>query len=195
MGAFFAKPQSALAQPGMEFVPHEVITAFGQQELGFDPCQIEQVMLLVDTFDDLKDPPNFGLMVRFAGPQELPESLMEKMQLGNRGELNGNTIYRGESDFGEALYRHDERTYILGSETFINKMLSAKGAESRLIQQVGQAPPNGHMDLYVTMEPIRGMIKAELPPKNQIPPPFQDFLQLPDLIDSASINQDLSNGD
>ncbi len=139
----------------MELLPYEIITAFGKKELGFDPCKITRVVALVETIRNLENPPQFGLFVEFDSPQELSDDLINRMQM-TAGDLNGKPIYRGRSEYGEALYPYNDRSFILGSETFINKMLSSRGAKSRLLEQIAQSPPDGHLDIYVAFEPDSG---------------------------------------
>ncbi len=196
MAAIFIKPQDALQQPGMDLVPREVITAFGKSELGFDPCKITEIMLLLDTpsgaINGSNDMPEFAAVVRFGESQKLPEDLVKKMGLRPGERNDGNAIYRGTSSEGEALYQHDDRTFIFGFESFINKMLSAKGANSSLLKLLSERQPGGHFDLIVAVEPIRGIIKTQLPPDNQLPPPFRDFLEIPDLIDSIAVTHSMA---
>ena len=44
--AVFAYPSRVLKAPGMEMLPHEIITAAGKQELGLDPADIEEVLVV-----------------------------------------------------------------------------------------------------------------------------------------------------
>lgn len=188
MAAVFLKPKNVLAQPGMELVPHEIITAFGKKELGFDPCEITNIMFLVDSFSDTDQPPEFGLLVEFDSPQQAPAELIQKMGMFDE-RSDGKTIYRGTSGLGEVLMQLNEKTFAFGVESFLKKMQSAKGAKSNLLDQINQSQPSGHFDAYVTIEPVRALIKQQLPPADRVPPPFANFLSLPDLIDSISINK------
>ncbi len=45
------------------------------------------------------------------------------------------------------------------------------------------------------VEPIRALIKDQLPPPNQVPPPFRAFLKLPDLIGSISYRSNFSENE
>jgi hypothetical protein len=188
MAAVFLKPQDALAQPSMELVPREIISAFGKQELGFDPLEITDATLLIDSFSDLDEPPGFALVLQFASPQRLSEKIIGNLE---KGELNGKPVYRSDRR-APVFYLPNERTLFIGMEPMIVKMQSAAGASSELISLIGQNESPAHLQLLMVMEPIRGMIKENLPLAQQIPPPFQSFLELPDLIGNVVAEVDFS---
>ena len=91
MAAVFAKPKAVLEAPGMELLPREVFAVMGKKEFGFDPCEIVDALLLVDSFSDLENPPGFGLVLRFTSAQQPGEKLTRNLQ---KGELSGRPIYR-----------------------------------------------------------------------------------------------------
>ncbi len=188
MAAIFAKPKAMLQAPGMEFMPREVVSVMGQKELGFDPCEITEAMALVESFSDLENPPGFALLLKFDTPQQPGEKLIRGFE---KGQLNGKAIYRkGEDD--PVIMQFDEKSIVFGMESFINKMLVARGAQSQLINLISDKKNDKHVSVFVTIEPVRGLINENLPPVEQVPPPFQNLLELPNLIESIVLKMDYS---
>ena len=188
MAALFLKPRDALMQPSMELVPREVITAYGKQELGFDPMDISTAMVLVDTVQDTDEPPGFAAVLQFESPPVLSQKVTRNME---KGELNGKTVYRA-GDMPPMLLVLDDRTMIFGSEPFVRKMESATGANSELISLIRENNSPAHFKAFFVMEPVRGLINENLPPAERIPPPFQDFLKLPNLTKNVVAEIDFS---
>ncbi|MFK7768114.1 MAG: DUF1559 domain-containing protein [Mariniblastus sp.] len=178
--AIFASPKALLADPSMELLPREVISVLGKKELGFDPCEINKVMVLVDSFTDQRSPPGFAVVLAFDSSQAPSAKMTEYLE---KGDLKGKTIYRGAAQ-EPAIYLPNDKTIVFGMEPFIKKMLSAKGAQSKLISLVQSRKIDTHVSAFVTIEPMRGLINETLPPVEQIPLPFRGFRELPTLVDS-----------
>ena len=151
IAAIDCKPKDAIAQPSMEIIPHELIKVFGEQEFGLDLLEISRLTLVVDqlTEMELKDPPEFGVIVRFETPQTLAEKFTEEFE---RSTLQGKTLYQQRK--GSILIL-DDKTILLGSSAFIPKMLSARGAKSPLISLIQASKPTDHLNTYLVMEPVR----------------------------------------
>ena len=188
--AILAKPAEILEAPGMEMAPREVLTLMGQKEFGIDPCQIQTAMLLVDTFSDMRNPPGFGLVLTFESPQKLGGNLQRSL---TRDTLNGKTIYRGDSDMqAPVIMQYDNNTLIVGMEPFLKKMLSAQDANGEIVKLVADWDSDSQLSAFMVMEPVRGIIQQNLPPQNQVPPPFSQFLDLPSLIKSVVLETSFS---
>jgi hypothetical protein len=184
--AIFVRPKAIFSDPAMEFVPYEIITAMGKEEFGIDPCDCELAMMLVDSFDDLRDPPGFALMLKFSSEQTLNDRVTEEAEMD---ELKGKPLMRfGSRETDPVIYRPNAKTIVIGMEPFIEKMLAAKGAKSSLIDLVRNSNVESeHFTALLSVDPIRDFVEENLPPKNQLPPPFQGFRDLPELVDSIAI--------
>lgn len=188
MAAIFAQPKAILQTPGMELMPTEVLSVMGQKELGFDPCEISEAMVLVDSFSDLENPPGFALVLRFESAQQPGEKLTRDF---TKEQSNDRIIFRKGEDF-PIIMQYDESTIVFGMEPFVKKMLVAQGAQSQLINLINTKKNDTHVSAFVTIEPVRGLIIENLPPVEQVPPPFQSFLELPNLIESIVLKMDYS---
>ena len=180
--AIVVKPAEILQAPGMEMVPREVLTVAGQTEFGIDPCKIQNAMLMVDSLAELRNPPGFGLVITFAEPQGLGGKIIDSLM---KDSLEGMTIYRSRDALTPVVLQYNETTLIVGLESFVKKMLASKNASGALANLMADASPDSQFSAFMIMEPVRGIIQQNLPPKNQIPPPFNQFLDLPELVESV----------
>ena len=180
--AIVVKPAEILQAPGMEMVPREVLTVAGQTEFGIDPCKIQNALLMVDSLADLRNPPGFGLVITFAEPQGLGGKIVDSLMKDN---LEGMTIYRSRDALTPVVLQYNETTLIVGLESFVKKMLASKNVSGALANLMADASPDSQFSAFMIMEPVRGIIQQNLPPKNQIPPPFNQFLDLPELVESV----------
>ncbi len=186
--AFDCKPKEAFSQPSMEIMPRELIKVFGEQELGVDLLEITRATFLVGEIKDeeMNEPPEFGAIVRFATPQTLGKKITDDFE---KTTIDGRTAYE-EDEVSILLY--DEKTILFGSNEFLGKMLSAEGASSPLIAMMSEAKSSDHINVYVVMEPIRAILKQNLPDRREVPPPFRNFLKIPDLVESITFRNDVS---
>lgn len=190
VAALFAQPKAILHTPSMELAPREVITVTGLQQFGFDPCEIQQAMLLVDSFSNLQNPPGFALVITFGQPQEPGAQLTANFK---KEKLDSRTIYRMNPE-APAILQYDPATLIFGMEPFIQKMLTAKNAESPLIDLIHREKGNSHLSAFLTMKSMRGTINDDLlGGVGPLPPPLNGLLELPDLIDSLAASIDYSD--
>jgi type II secretory pathway pseudopilin PulG len=184
------KPKSALAQPSMNLVPTELIKVFGEKELGVNLLEIGQVTFVMDQIidPDRAEPPDFGVRIQFDSPQTLSEKVLGKMEASTLEGRKSYVVGREQV----SLVIVDEKTLMLGTDNFLKKMLNARGASSPLLTRLKAASPDDHLNLIVMVEPIRALLKEQLPPPSQVPPPFREFLKLPDLIGSISYRSNFS---
>ncbi len=185
IAAVFIHPKAILEDPSMDLMPRELLSAIGKRELGVDPCQIDSAMLLLDNIINDREPPGFAVTIRFLSEQKLDDKVLANAE---RSDLRGQPMYSFRGSNEPVVYLLDDKTIVFGMETFIKKMLSAKGATSGLINLVNQSgDEKDHVNAFLNVEPIRGFLDTNLPPKAQIPFPFQSFRSLPDEIESASV--------
>ncbi len=173
-----AKPKAILALPGMDLLPIEVIKVFGSKELGLDLLELERVIVIVDPFEeDQRDPPEAGAIFRFATPQKLGGRMTADLEPVT---INGREGFELGPD--GAVLSIDEKTIIVGTGAYLKRMVNAKGASSDLISALKAERESDNVTAFVAIDPIREMIKSNLPTVDEVPPPFRKFLELPDMI-------------
>ena len=192
IAAVFIHPKAILEDPTMDLMPREMLTALGKRELGVDPCKISSAMILVDNIEDNREPPGFAITIRFDDEQKLNDKVLERM---DQSELKGKPLYAmGPNE--PVVYLPNKKTIVFGMESFIEKMLSAKGAKSGLIELVnGAGNDKDHVNAFLNVEPVRGFLDEVLPPVDQIPFPFQSFRSLPDEIETASVRMSFASNE
>ena len=189
IAAVFVDAKTIFEDPALELLPRELITAYGKKEFGIDLCELRSAMVVVDNVPDPNTPPEFAVTIRFNSPQTLNDDILGRAQ---RSELRGKPLYSMGRD-QPVMYLPNNKTIVLGMEPFIKKMLSAKGAKSGLIDLIAASVgERDHVNAFVDVGSMRGMLNENLPPKEQFPLPFQSFRSLPDEIESLSYRMSLT---
>ncbi len=193
-GALVFKPNAVMVEPSMDLMPREIIDAFGRTELGLDLMDLNQATLLIDTFEDLDNPPDFAVFFQFESDQTLGGRMGETLEPAEVEGLSGD-VQRIDGPEDLVLYTIDSRTMLIGSTPMLIKMTgNNSGASSPLASMINAMPATDHMNLFVDMEMIRTQIKAAMPPANRMPDEARRFRKLPDLIKSISMRHSFAEG-
>ncbi len=180
-----ARPKAIIDDPAMEFMPHELLTAFGQSEFGIDPCKIDSLTVMVDAIENPNKPPHFAAVLHFTEPAKVSGQLLEDAETG---ELLGRPIYRFGEEDEPVLMVKDDQTLVLGNAAYIEKILVGKTTAGKLTDELKLANPNNeHVVVVMAMESSRSLLDEMLPRKSQLPPPYQGLRDLPDLIETATL--------
>ena len=178
-----AWPRTLAAEPAMELFPREVVTAWGRQMAGVDPMNIELAVALLDQ-PGLDSPPGWGGLVRFSEPV-IPG-----------GMLTGSTPFQGHDSFpvgpGMRIVALDQRNYLIGEDTFLEKMMSPDsggGTLARLMNQRELDP--GSVHAFFDVAAIRPAISTAVEP-DDIPPPFRFLAEIPELIRHVYLRQEVN---
>ena len=190
MMAVVARPADTLAHPAMELFPREIVSATAPKELGFDPTLITRFTLAVDTPVGMDRPPEFGAVLEFENPQKIGGNMLVGME---EYKIAGVTVHGNHSPFEPVIAQLDDRTIAFANERFLVKMLNAQDAKSELLTLIKNELGNKHAAAFMVMEPVRGLIKQNLPPANQVPPMFRDLLKIPDLTESVVLSGDFED--
>ncbi len=184
--AAVAHPGRVLAAPEMEMLPIEIISAAANKELGIEPLDVEQMLLVVEA--PTAGPPGIGMVVRFTKPYQL-ETLKVPGDIPlENAELNGRLYRRSAYPLGPGMYMPDDRTLIVATEAMLQGMLKNKqtpvpGPLSQLASKTGLS---ADLTVIAVLEPVRPMLVAQLS-QVPIPPPFVGVKRLPELIDAAKV--------
>ncbi len=184
--AAVAYPRRVLSAPEMGMLPIEVISAAAKKELGIEPLDVEQLMLIVEP--PTAGPPGFGLVVRFTKPYPLKDLKVPGNVEFEDAQLNGRPYRRAPFPLQPGLYMPDDRTLIVATDSMLqgmlkNKQAPAKGPLSQLASKSGFA---ADLTILTVLEPVRPMVMAQLA-QVPIPPQFAGAERLPELIDAAKV--------
>ncbi len=182
--AAIAHPRRVLTAPEMELMPVEVLSAVAKKELGIEPLDVEQLLLVVEP--PTAGPPGAGLVVHFAKPYQLDAiKLPDSVPLQNT-QLNGRPYRQSPSPMGPGMYMPDERTLIVATDATLRAML--KNQQTPVTGPLNQLATKTSLSADVTviavLEPIRSMLSAQLS-QVPVPPPFAGVKKFPELIDAV----------
>ena len=179
-------PRRVLTAPEMEMLPIEVLSAVGKKELGIDPVEIEQALLIAEP--PQAGPPGAAIVLHMASPLGPGKILMPLQQRTTEAELEGKTYRKGQTPMDPSIFLADDRTLIVGSDDLLHKMLANRadpkeGKMSRMLGRVAQPPD---LMAVVLVRPLRPLIAAPLA-MVPIPPPLAGVEKVPDLVNYVAI--------
>jgi type II secretory pathway pseudopilin PulG len=181
--AAVAYPRRVLQAPEMEMMPVEIISATSTKELGIEPLDVEQVLLVVEP--PAAGPPGAGLVLRFTKPYQLDQlKLPGGMELEST-TLNGRPYRQGAGPLGPGLYMPDDRTLIVATDAMLRAMLQnvQSPAAGPLHDLAAKADAGADIAVLAVVPPLRALLNAQLA-QAPIPPPFAGVKRLPELVDA-----------
>jgi hypothetical protein len=191
VAAVVAYPRQVLTAPELEMLPTEVFTAAGKKELGIDPLQIEQIVAIVESTQEMM--PAAGVVLHMAGPLEPGKILAPLWDQGADAQLDGKPYRQGSGPLGFSIFRPDDRTVLIATDALLKKMLSnhASPKEGRMTKVLGHVsdPPDAMAILLI--EPIRALLTMSLP-MVPLSPEFDDAKKLPELLTSIGAKVNLT---
>jgi prepilin-type processing-associated H-X9-DG protein len=188
-----AHPHDALTGPDAEWLPTEVITAAGVQNVGFDPITLKEAVVFVSPPGPASPEPGFGAILRFV--DACPKAaILAKLPPMKEGDADGKQIYAGPTPRMPSIYFPDEKTLVLAPEPMLKKMIAAKDVDSPLVKLLKVVDVSSHLTFVGSVDAVRDLAKqavATIPP---LPPQFQDFLKLPDLVSAVLVKVSIGGG-
>lgn len=112
--AAVAYPRRVLTAPEMEMMPIEIMSAAANKELGIEPLDVEQLLLVVEP--PMQGPLGVGLVVRFAKPYELANLKLPAPVVLTDEQLDGRLYRRSNVPPGVGMYMPDDRTLIVATD-------------------------------------------------------------------------------
>ena len=176
--------------PGLEFMPWEILTAAGLQELGFDPLKIEQVIAMVAP-PSMAPNPGLGAIVTLSSPVTLKPALLARAE---RVLVAGKQAYRFRINPPVELVVINGKTMVLGTPGFLESMLKASAgqessaARSPLRQLIGTQAPTDDVAVFLAVEPLRPMLNSGLQNTPPLPPALEFVRSLPAQLRSLRLN-------
>ena len=181
--ALVVHPQAALARPQAQSLPKEIITAAGEQEIGFDPLKVSEAVLMFAPPSRGPDP-EVGVVLRFAEAYS-KERVIAKLPRPKEVDIDGKTVLeltgRGQLSFCFP----DDRTIVLGELPMLKQMLSAKEVDSPLVNLLKTLDVSAEVTGALSVEALRDLWHQALAHAPPLPPQFQGFLKLPDLLSAV----------
>jgi len=210
VGALVLHPQQILAGENAEWMPTEVISAAGLQNVGFDPTQIQEVIAVVAPPDMANPPkpqavppggaaapplnhppePGFGLILHFAQAYSRRDVFAKLQPMGAAvQEVDGKKFAVIQGPIPIGVYMPDDRTLVVGTD-LLAQMMAAKNVDSDLTKLLRTTDCSGTATAIFSLDAMRGLINQAMVNAPAVPPPFADFLKIPSLISSGVIKAD-----
>ncbi|PHS02228.1 MAG: hypothetical protein COA78_21680 [Blastopirellula sp.] len=200
----FITPDSvviAIAHPGrlaesgyLDALPHEVITAFGMRDLGFDPMDIETITIVVEPSQGLLPLPNSGIVIQMRNKLE-QEKLFPKIQ----NELeevtdpeSGQKIMIASGPYTPGYAVFGDKTLVIGNRPMLNSLLAAvKQGENPNRDAISNQYQGHDLQAFFQIEPIRDFLKGALEESGL--PSIPGISQVPDELDTIKLQFSIIN--
>jgi prepilin-type processing-associated H-X9-DG protein len=190
VGAVAAFPRRVLRSPEMEMLPIEVLSALGKKELGIDPVEIEQALLIAEP--PQAGPPAVGIVLHMANRLDPIRILAPLQRHTALAELDGKTYRKGQTPLDPSIYMTDDGTLIVASDDLLRRMLlnHANPKDGKMSNMLGRVTQPPDILAAVLVEPLRPLIAAPLG-QIPIPPPLAGIEKAPDLINYVAAKANL----
>ena len=174
-----AHPQAVLSGPDAEWIPVEVITAQGMKEFGVDPLKIREAIVLFASPTEGTEPDVAGIL-RFS--EAYSKAAVTAKLVGLEKAVAGKSVVVLPGPRETWLYLPDDKTIVIGMAPLMAKMLAVKKADSPLISLLKTVDVSSHLTAVFSVDAVRPIMKQVVAAAPPVPPPFQGFLKLPDLL-------------
>ena len=182
-------PKKLAANPDFKAFPHEVVTAWGKKELGFDPMLITEVTFIlkkVESFPPV-DQPGWAAVLHFEKMQGLAGAMIDQLE---EKKVGGKTVFSGKNG-SPSFMVFDESTMIIGSEAWFSELITTSG-QGKLVEMFNSPEVKGQMVTFANIKEMRPMFTQMLKEfdKYELPSQVADFREIPDLVDSLEFGLD-----
>ncbi|MGD0898697.1 MAG: DUF1559 domain-containing protein [Thermoguttaceae bacterium] len=175
-------------------------------EFGIDPTEVEEIIVLAPVPPKHYAPPGTRMtpttIVRLAKAEDVKTmlaNLSKSLVTPGTNEkaietrVEGKTCYQYPRSPGSLACVADEKTVLFGSEADVRKALSAGEATGPLAERLRQADAHSDLIVAAALDPIRETVKdAAAQAKENAPPPLAPFIDIPSLIQGATLTVSLS---
>lgn len=184
-------PKKIASLPDLKVFPREVVTAWGQKELGFDPMLITEVTLILDKLDKVTpgEEPGWAAVLHFEKMQGLAGAMIDKLE---EKTIGGKTVYSGENGIPSFMV-FDESTMIVGNESWFPELIAASGQGS-LVEMFNGPSVKGQLMTFADVKQMRPLFEdiCKVFDNYELPPQVDDFRRIPDLVESLELGVDVN---
>ena len=187
-------PAAITNSPATKLYPHEIAEAWCLDNIGVSP----------------KDCESIKLVIAMPGPAGPMAAAIIKMNIDfSITDLNPQVIGDGEmidveglkcievpGAPGVVIHQFDSKTAIMVTQDWLDNVIKVADGNPNgaLAQLADKAPHAGHLTALLAIEPVRPIVNGFLQSIiDQIPPPFMEFTEIPDLLDAVLIRINLDD--
>jgi mono/diheme cytochrome c family protein len=198
IGVVVIRPAQIMSAPIAELLPIEVLTAAGQEYLGFDPASIEEIVLFVGQINMLQPAETeIGVTFKFTSPFRASSIKREIRAHAQLSEFAGKRYLQSMHPVMPSFYGPDNRTLVVTRDAALRKLVETRDQAKTgpLIDRLSSVPAGS--DLYVALDlaslrPFLEMGMAQAKASGKVPPQGEKFLELPKLISVAELTLNLT---
>ncbi|NQU20389.1 MAG: DUF1559 domain-containing protein [Candidatus Nealsonbacteria bacterium] len=189
--AAVARPRRVLTAPEMAMLPIEVISAAGKKELGIDPLDIEQIMVVANP-PQPPLPPGAGLVIRFSKPYAMEGLLPPIAEQTVAAQLDGKPYRRGQGPMAPSMFMPDDRTLIVATDQMLQEMVanSKQPVAGKMSRTLAAAGGSNDFMAILLVEPLRPLVAPALAAA-PLPPQFADAKKVRELLSVVALRLNL----
>ena len=188
IAAVVLHPQQLVNASELQAMPIEIFEATLKQETGVELRQVNELVVLIN----IEMPPVPAAIVRFSEPCS-KEAIIAALTEGEGNDVDGRATYRIKGRDPTFVTFPNDRTMLVGSNPGLTDMLTEKNPASPLIEHLRAVDASETLSGVLVVEPIRPLLKTLLAQAPPLPPQYQQFTLLADLL--AAIELHVAGGD
>ncbi len=185
------RPRQLLTSEFAKPFPIEVVSAFGLQQLGFDPVDVESVLVTIGV--PMGDAVDYAGQVTFAKDFDLA-SVQTRLPHHVEATTEGKTYLKSPQPNLPSYYQPAPNVVVAASERAMQRFLQERGP--KLKGQLGKwFAESSADDVAVAVDLVRLSALVQLgvgQVQNEVPQEYQQFLELPSLLARAQVRLNLS---
>ncbi len=189
--AAVAHPRRVLTDASMQVLPIEIFAAWSGKELGIDPLEVEEVVMIVEMGEK---PPTVVFVVRFSETHHFDVSKSPLAENTVEAVFEGKRYRKGRPFSHLSLYMPDRRTLVVARDDCLRGLVTkAKqpilGSLSMLFKA---ADTSADISVIATMDPVREML-TDILSSEFVPPPLAEMKRIPESLKSIDFKSQLTD--
>jgi hypothetical protein len=198
IGIVVIRPAQILSAPIAELLPTEVLTAAGQQYLGFDPASIEELIVHFGQFNMLNPAATeIGVAIKFSSPFRAATIKREIRAHAQLSEFAGKRYLQSQIPSLPSFYGPDNRTLLIAPDAMLRRLIESKDQPKTgpIIDRLSTVPSGSDLYLAIelaTLKPFIEMGLAQAKMSGKVPPQGEKLLELPKLLAAAELTLNLT---
>ena len=185
-------PQRTLKAPQHQYLPIEILSAFGKRDFGIDPLNIQQVVVVVEPPAE-GAMPGYGIVIRLDTPYQRDQLAPELLRNHEPATQGGYHFLRSPDPTLPSVFLPDARTIVLATEATLLKMIAGPHEDSHLRRLFRQTGAEHDAVALFSVESVRDQLNAVMAALPQLPAPFAGVSTVPDQLSSIRVQVNLAS--
>lgn len=196
MTTVLIKPAAMMSSESTELYPWEVLEAWSLDNVGLSLRDCESIKVVVP----VPGPGVFSVSMIVKMKSEFDASKLNEQIIGDGTmiDVGDQKCYLMPDSPRVVVHQFDAKTLVISSEDYLDNVVAVAGgnANGELAMLANASEAGDHISVLFAVEPVRAMIMGFVGMMGpQVPPPFQDFLNIPELLDAVLIQVSMDDTD